>query len=60
MLEWLHLTGPKPKEIEVETFRIDNLTRTPKVGKLSLQPISRTGEAKARGDGSRSASAFQP
>ena len=34
------LTGPKPKEIKVETFRIDYLRRTPKVEKLSLQPIS--------------------
>ena len=33
------LTGPKPKEIQVETFRIDYLVRTPKVEKLSLQPI---------------------
>ena len=30
---------PKPKEIKVETFRIDYLIRTPKVEKLSLQPI---------------------
>ena len=36
----LYLTGPKPKEIKVETFRIDYLIRTPKVEKLSLQPIS--------------------
>ena len=35
------LTGPKPKEIKVETFRIDYLIRTPKVEKLSLQPISK-------------------
>ena len=34
------LTGAKPKEIKVETFRIDYLIRTPKVEKLSLQPIS--------------------
>ena len=33
------LTGPKPKEIQVETFRIDYLIRTPKVEKMSLQPI---------------------
>ena len=33
------LTGPKPKGIKVETFRIDYLIRTPKVKKLSLQPI---------------------
>ena len=33
------LTGPKPKEILVETFGIDYLIRTPKVEKLSLQPI---------------------
>ena len=30
---------PKPKEIEVKTFRIDYLIGTPKVEKLSLQPI---------------------
>ena len=36
------LTGPKPKEIKVETFRIDYLIRTPKVEKLSLQPIRST------------------
>ena len=35
----LCLTGPKPKGIKVETFRIDCLIRTPKVKKLSLQPI---------------------
>ena len=35
----LILTGPKPKEIKVETFRIDYLIRGPKVEKLSLQPI---------------------
>ena len=34
------LTGPKAKEIRVETFRIDYLIRGPKVEKLSLQPIS--------------------
>ena len=34
-----YLTGPKPKETKVETFRIDYLIRTPKVEKLSLQPI---------------------
>ena len=33
------LTGPKPKEIKVETFRIDYLIRGQKVEKLSLQPI---------------------
>ena len=33
------LTGPKPKEIKVETFRIDYPIRGPKVEKLSLQPI---------------------
>ena len=33
------LTGPRPKEIKVETFRIDYLIRAPKVEKLSLQPI---------------------
>ena len=37
------LTGPKPKEITVETFRIDYLLRGPKVEKLSLQPISPLG-----------------
>ena len=43
-----YLTGPKPKEIKVETFtpkvetfRIDYLVRTAKVEKLSLQPISK-------------------
>ena len=36
------LTGPKPKEIKVETFRIDYLIRTPKVEKLSLQPVRLT------------------
>ena len=36
-----YLTGPKPKEIKVETFRIDYLIRTAKVEKLSLQPISK-------------------
>ena len=35
----LILTGPKPKEIKVETFIIDYLIRSPKVEKLSLQPI---------------------
>ena len=33
-------TGPKPKGIKVENFRIDYLVRTPKVEKLSLQSIS--------------------
>ena len=37
----LKLTGPKPEEIKVETFRIDYLIRTQKVEKLSLQPISK-------------------
>ena len=37
------LTGPKPKGIKVQTFRIDYLIRTPKVEKLSLQPISIVG-----------------
>ena len=37
---WVLLTGPKPKGIKVETFRIDYLIRTPKVENLSLQPIS--------------------
>ena len=35
-----YLTGPKPQQIEVETFRIDYLIRTPKVEKWTLQPIS--------------------
>ena len=35
----LQLTGPKPKEIKVETFRNDYVIRTPKVEKLSIQPI---------------------
>ena len=34
------LTGPKPKGIKVETFRIYYLIRPPKVENLSLQPIS--------------------
>ena len=33
------LTGPKQQEIKAETFKIDHLVRTPKVEKLSLQPI---------------------
>ena len=33
------LTGPKPKGIKDETFRIDYLIRTAKVEKFSLQPI---------------------
>ena len=37
---WIpELTGPKPKEIKVETFRIDFLIRRPNFEKLSLQPI---------------------
>ena len=39
----LILTGPRPKEIKVETFRIDYLIRAPKVEKLSLQPIKNLG-----------------
>ena len=36
---WIpELTGPTPKEIKVETFRIDLLIRRPNVEKLSLQP----------------------
>ena len=35
-----NLAGPKPKEVKVETFRIDYLIRTSKVEKLSLQPRS--------------------
>ena len=36
----LILTGPKSKEIKVETSRIDYLIiRAPKVEKLSLQPL---------------------
>ena len=34
------LTGPKPKEIKVETFRNDYRIRTPIVEKLSLQSIA--------------------
>ena len=30
------LTGPKPKEIKVETFRIDYLLRTPKIEKVEF------------------------
>ena len=37
--ETLEPTGSKPKEIKVETFRIDYLIRTSKVEKLNLQPI---------------------
>ena len=40
------LTGPRPKEIKVETFRIDYLIRAPKVEKLSLQPIRQEGKLK--------------
>ena len=32
------LTGPKPKEIKVETFRINYLIRSPKVEKLGFEP----------------------
>ena len=39
-IKWLSLTGPKPKEIKAETFRIDCFIRTPKMEKLSLRPIS--------------------
>ena len=35
----LHVTGPKPTKIKVETVRTDYLIRTPKVEKLSLQAI---------------------
>ena len=31
---------PKPKEIKVETFRINYLTRSPKVEKLGFEPVS--------------------
>ena len=37
----LKLTGPKPKETKVETFRIGYQKRAPKVEKLSLPPISK-------------------
>ena len=42
LLEFLcvDLTGPKPKEIEVETFRINYLIRSPKVEKLGFEPVS--------------------
>ena len=36
----LLLTGPKPKEIKVETFRINYLIRSPKVEKLGFEPVS--------------------
>ena len=39
----LRLTGPKPKEIKVETFRINYLIRSPKVEKLGFEPVSRFG-----------------
>ena len=42
------LTGPKPKEIKVETFRIDYLIRTLKVEKLGLQPISEPEDKRPR------------
>ena len=35
------LTGPKPKEIEVETFSINYLARSPEVEKLGFGPVSR-------------------
>ena len=34
------LTGPKPKEITVETFRINYLIRSPKVEELGFEPVS--------------------
>ena len=34
------LTGPKPKEIKAETFRIHYLIRSPKVEKLGFEPVS--------------------
>ena len=33
------LTGPKPKEIIVKTFRISYLVRSPKVEKLGFEPV---------------------
>ena len=35
----IKLSGPKPKEIKVETFRIDYLLRTRKVEKLSANKL---------------------
>ena len=35
----LMVTSRKPRGITIETFRIDYYIRTPKVEKLSLQPI---------------------
>ena len=35
----LNSLAQNPKDLKVKTFRIDNLLRTPKVEKLSLQPI---------------------
>ena len=49
MAKVVALTGPKPKEIKVETFRIDYLIRTPKVEELSLQPISVAGQRLLKG-----------
>ena len=50
----LHVLGLRfgvsdwPKnEIKVETFRIDNPIRTPKVEKLRLQPLHRTAKGSA-------------
>ena len=34
------LTGPKPKEVKVETFRKNYLIRSPKVEKLGFEPVS--------------------
>ena len=43
----LKLTGPKPKEIEVETFRINYLVRSPKVEKLGFEAVRKSALTKA-------------
>ena len=35
-----YLTGPKRKEIKVETFRVNYLIRSPKAEKLGFEPVS--------------------
>ena len=35
----MYLTGPQPKEINVETFRINYLIRSPRVEKLGFKPV---------------------
>ena len=45
----LKLTGPTPKEIEFETFRINYLIRSPKVEKLGLEPVRKGRDMLMRG-----------